>query len=120
MSRDHRLYLDDILKAIGNIQKYMEGMDYESFSCDGRTQDAVVRNLEIIGEASGHLSESVRNASPEIEWRKLIGLRNILIHEYFGISVPIVWDILQNKLDLLEATCRSLAKTNPGEIDESK
>jgi uncharacterized protein with HEPN domain len=110
MPRDYRLYLDDILEAIGNIWEYLKGMDYDSFARDKKTRDAVVRNLEVIGEAAGRLPESVRSAAPTIEWRKIMGLRNILAHEYFGVSLPIVWDVIQHKLQPLETACRRIMK----------
>ena len=71
MPRDYRAYLDDIMDAIGSIREYTAGLDYETFSRDRKTQDAVVRNLEVIGEAAGRIPESVLAAAPEIEWRKL-------------------------------------------------
>ncbi|MBF0466607.1 MAG: DUF86 domain-containing protein [Nitrospirae bacterium] len=108
MFRDGSLYLEDILGAIERIRKYLRGMDYDSFIKDRKTQDAVVRNLEIIGEAAAQLPELYLQAAPEIQWRKIVGIRNILIHEYFGVSLPIIWDIVQTKLDILETTCRSL------------
>ena len=108
MSRDPRLYLDDILDAIENIRDYTAGHDFRAFQTDRKTLDATVRNLEIIGEAAGHLPDSYRAAVPEIEWRKIIGLHNILIHEYYGVSLPIIWDIIQNKLAPLEISCRKL------------
>ena len=108
MPRDHRLYLDDILEAISKIRDYTANMDYAAFSKDSKTQDAVVRNLEIIGEAVGHLPESIHTLVPEIDWRKIAGLRNILAHEYFGISLPIVWDVIINKLDSLVSACEKL------------
>ena len=108
MPRDHRLYLDDILEAIRRIRDFTERMDFERFKEDLKTQDAVVRNLEIIGEASSRLPEVVRLAAPEIEWRKVIGIRNILAHGYFGISLPIIWDVVQNKLDKLYDSCARL------------
>jgi uncharacterized protein with HEPN domain len=113
MRRDFRLYLDDILEAINKIRDYIVGMDYDSFSNDDKTQDAVVRNLEIIGEAAGRLQGQVKDMSPDIEWRKIVALRNILIHEYFGVSLPIVWDIIQTKLDSLESTCQALLNNLP-------
>ena len=113
MPRDHRLYLDDILEAVGNIREYVTGLDYDAFARDKKTRDAVVRNLEIIGEAAGRLPESVRSAASDIDWRKISGLRNILAHEYFGVSLPIVWDVVQNKLQPLETSCRELTKQAP-------
>lgn len=108
MHRDPRLYLDDILEAIDKIRDYTSKMDYTAFSKDVKTQDAVIRNLEIIGEAAGRLQGAIQAESPDIEWRKIVGLRNILIHEYFGVSLPLIWDVIQSKLDPLESSCRIL------------
>lgn len=108
MPRDHRLYIDDILAAIASIREYVSGMDYSKFSQDKKTQDAVVRNLEVIGEAAKRLPDFIIESTSEMEWRKIIGLRNILTHEYFGISLPIIWDIVKNKLDALEQTCNKI------------
>lgn len=108
MPRDPRLYLDDILGAAARIRQYTAGMDYKAFQLDRKTQDAVVRNLEIIGEAAARLSESRRAAAPEVEWRKIIGLRNVLAHAYFGVSLPIIWDVIGNKLEQLESACAKL------------
>ena len=111
MSRDYRLYLDDILDAIRKIILYIEGMDYDVFSNDQKTIDAVVRNLEIIGEAARNLSDEIKESITEIEWKKIVGLRNILIHEYFGINKEIIWNIVQTKLPPLQAACRKLLET---------
>lgn len=110
MPRDRGLYLNDIIEASGKIRAYTAGMDYGAFLVDGKTQDAVVRNLEIIGEASGRLPEELRAAAPEIEWRKIVGIRNILAHEYFGVSLPVIWDVIASKLPALETACRRLLK----------
>ena len=114
MVRDYRLYLDDIIEAVRRIKEFTNNMDFDDFKADIKTQDAVVRNLEIIGEASGRLPEEVHLSAPEIEWRKIIGIRNILAHEYFGISLPIIWDIVQNKLNELSNTCSRLISESPG------
>jgi uncharacterized protein with HEPN domain len=113
MVRDYRLYLDDIIEAVRRIKEFTADMDFEDFKADIKTQDAVVRNLEIIGEASGRLPEKVHLAAPEIEWRKIVGIRNILAHEYFGISLPIIWDIVQNKLEELSNTCSRILSEFP-------
>jgi uncharacterized protein with HEPN domain len=102
MPRDYRLYLDDIRNSIALIRSYTKGMSFEEFQVDQKTIDAVVRNLEIIGEASGHLPNYLKALASDIEWRKVVALRNLLIHEYFGISIHIVWDIVQNKLQSLD------------------
>ncbi|OIP90890.1 MAG: hypothetical protein AUK24_03695 [Syntrophaceae bacterium CG2_30_49_12] len=112
MPRDPRLYLDDILEAITQIREYTALTDYEAFAQDRKTQDAVVRNLEIIGEAAGRLPESIKVGATDIEWRKIVGLRNILVHEYFGISLPVIWDVVQNKLRPLETACRRLLEND--------
>jgi uncharacterized protein with HEPN domain len=83
-------------------------MDYEAFEADRKTQHAVIRNLEVIGEAARVVPDEIKEKTEEIEWYKIIALRNILIHEYFGASLKIVWDVIQNKLDALESTCRRL------------
>lgn len=108
MHRDYRLYLDDILEAIRRIRSYTDGLNAKKFEADLKTQDAVIRNLEVIGEAAGKLPDNIKSKSDEIEWRKIVGVRNILIHEYFGISTSIVWDIVQTKLRPLENACRKL------------
>ena len=108
MHRDYLLYLDDILEAIRRIRLYTENMDREAFVADQRTMDAVIRNLEIIGEASAKLPEHIREITPDIEWRKIIAMRNILAHEYFGVNADIIWDVIQNKLNVLARACEEI------------
>ena len=110
MRRDYGLYLDDILEAIDRIGEYVQGIDESAFSSDRKTQDAVIRNLEIIGEAARNLPDPLKAEAKEIEWHKITGLRNILAHEYFGVSIPIVWDLVQNKLHPLKQACMELLK----------
>ncbi len=105
MPRDSKLYLDDILESINRIFTYVAGMNFDSFSEDQKTVDAVVRNLEIIGEAARHLPIDVKNSMPDIQWNKIVALRNILTHEYFGINRQIVWDVVQTKLAALKTSC---------------
>ena len=113
MPRDFRLYLDDMMEAIQQIHSYLHGMNEAAFAADRRTQDAVIRNVEIIGEAAGNLPDDITQTASEIEWRKIKGLRNILVHEYFGVSLPIIWDIVQNRLGPLETACRRLQESYP-------
>jgi uncharacterized protein with HEPN domain len=111
MPKDSRLYLDDILGAAENIRKYVRGMDYETFTGALKTQDAVIRNLEIIGEAARHVPGEMTEKVPTIEWAKIMGLRNILTHEYFGVNRVIIWDVIQNKLDPLAEACHNLLES---------
>lgn len=108
MSRDYKVYLQDILEAISKIRQFTAGLDLSAFSQDAKTLDAVVRNLEIIGEAVKHLPDDVRTRSSEVDWKKIAGLRDILIHEYFGVNIEVIWNIVQQKLPGLEKAARDL------------
>ncbi len=92
----------DIREAIQRIAVYTAGLDYEQFMQDNKTQDAVVRNLEIIGEATKNLSSRLRRVYAQIPWKDLAGMRDKMIHHYFGINYEIVWTIAKEELpDLL-------------------
>jgi len=108
MPRDYKVYLDDILLAISKIREYTAGLSSSEFAGDAKTVDAVERNLEVIGEAAKAVPEAIRSQHPEVDWTKLVGLRNILIHQYFGIDAELTWDIVQNKLPTLEAQIRAI------------
>ena len=111
MSRDYKVYLEDILEAASKIRQFTAGLTLSEFSRDAKTLDAVVRNLEIIGEAVKHLPDEVRARSQGVDWKKIAGLRDILIHEYFGVNIEVIWDIVQQKLPQLEQTARDLLKS---------
>jgi uncharacterized protein with HEPN domain len=108
MPRDFKVYLEDMLEAVRKIRSYTAGLSRETFASDPKTIDAVVHNLEVIGEAGKKLPEEIRSSHPEVEWRKISGLRDILIHAYFRIDVEIVWDIVENKLPAFEAQVRAI------------
>ena len=96
------LLVEDIWEAIEKIQRYVAGLDHDTFTKDDKTIDSVVRNLEIIGEAANRLPENFRAQHPEIEWRRIIGLRNRIVHDYFNIDVEIVWEIIRKDLPNLK------------------
>jgi uncharacterized protein with HEPN domain len=98
VSRDLRLRLADIAEACRRIESYTTGMDLRSFRADPKTVDAVVRNLEVIGEAVKNLPDDFRARQPEIEWRRIAGLRDLLIHAYHGIDDEIVWNVVATKV----------------------
>lgn len=111
MPRNSGVYVEDILEAIRRIRTYTAGLDEPAFGASLITIDAVVRNLEVIGAAAGRLPEEIRAGAPGIEWRKIIALRNVLAHEYFGIHTKIVWNVIIDKLEPLEAACRKLRES---------
>jgi uncharacterized protein with HEPN domain len=96
--RDWTLRVRDILACIEKIQAYTAGMTYAQFSADPKTIDAVIRNFEIIGEAAGYIPESFQEQHPDLAWLEMRGMRNIMIHEYFGVSLPIIWRTIEHDL----------------------
>jgi len=100
--RDIKIILKDILKEIDNISKFTESINYENFVSDEMRYYATIRCLELIGESVRQLSEQFKEANPEIEWRKIVDLRNILIHEYFEIEPEIIWDVIKNEIPNLK------------------
>lgn len=112
--RDYRLYLEDILEAAKRIKKYTKGLTLEKLKKNTLVLDGVVRNLEIIGEAAKNIPSQIRGKYPEIEWKKIAGLRDILAHEYFGIDLEVVWDILENKLPVLKKQVANILKKGGG------
>ena len=96
--RSWRIRIEDILDAIDNIEHYVAGLDFDAFDADRKTVDAVERNLEIIGEATANLPDEVLARWPEVPWRYMKGVRNLLAHEYFGVDVGILWQTIQEDL----------------------
>jgi len=96
--RTYEMFIEDILEAMGKISSYTKSFTFEMFEKNEMIIDAVIRNLEIIGEASKNIPGEVREKYPDIPWRRMIGLRNIVIHEYFGVDLDIIWEIITRNL----------------------
>lgn len=107
MSRNTNIYLNDIISSISQIKEYIEDYSFDNFSKDKRTIDAVIRNLEIIGEAVKSIPQTIKSKY-KYEWRAVAGLKDILIHQYFGINLKIIWDIIQNELPQFEKLIKQI------------
>jgi len=101
MSRDYRLYLDDMRESCEKVLRYTRDLAFDQFVHDEKTFDAVVRNLEIIGEAAKHVPPEIRTRHPDVEWPKIASLRDVVVHEYFGLDEDILWDVVQNRVPIL-------------------
>ena len=108
--RNPELLLEDILEAIVKIKNYVVDLDFDDFVTDGKTIDAVVRNFEIIGEAARQLPEDFTRKHDHIAWYQIIGIRNRIIHEYFGIDLTIIWQVIQHDLDQFNEQIRRMTK----------
>jgi uncharacterized protein with HEPN domain len=98
--RDERTYVLHAIAAIDAIQGYTVG-GREAFFTDGKTQDAVIRNIEIVGQAVKGISDDTRALEPDVPWRQIAGMRDKLIHEYFGVDIALVWDVVEHELPTL-------------------
>lgn len=99
--RQWDIRIDDIIAATEKVLRYTEGMDKSAFVADERTVDAVVRNLIVIGEAARHVPDDVVAANPQIPWARMRGMRNLVVHEYFGVDVDVLWDTVTGNLPAL-------------------
>ena len=98
MTRDVRVFVADVLESISRIEEYCRGFDSDRFLADGLVQDAVFRRLEVIGEAVKGIPDEVRAKYPQIPWKQIAGLRDVLIHGYFGVKVERIWTVIQDDL----------------------
>ncbi|HSW47852.1 MAG TPA: DUF86 domain-containing protein [Candidatus Saccharimonadales bacterium] len=110
MTRDPLIYIYDILESIGNIEEDTEGLLVDEFIQTRIVQQAVVRNIEIIGEASQQLPKSFKDRYPDIPWRKIVAMRNKIIHEYFGLKLNVVWETIRDDLPGLKEQLEALVK----------
>ncbi len=108
MPRELNILLTDILESIRKLSNYTEELSLEEFKKKELIQDGVARNLEVIGEAIKRIPDNIRVEYPQIEWKKLAGLRDILIHQYFSIDFEIIWDVVKNKIPELKMVIENL------------
>ena len=98
MSKDYKVYFLHIFDSIENIERFTKGKDKKKFFASKLVQDAVIRNLEIIGEAANRLPDEFKEKYRQVEWHKIVGLRHRIVHDYFGIDLEIIWQILHKDL----------------------
>jgi len=114
MKKDPRVYIDDILEALQKIEKYTEELNFDAFSQDNKTIDAAIRNFEIIGEATKKIPEEIKKKYPQVPWKTMAGMRDKLIHEYFGVNLKVLWRTIKEDLSslkpLIEEVLRKLNK----------
>lgn len=108
MPKQYEIYFLDVLDSIEKIQKYTKTISFKEFSKNSMAVDAVIRNLEIVGEAVKKIPNEIKKQHPEVEWKKISGLRDILIHAYANIDLKIVWDIVQNKIPRLKSSIQKI------------
>jgi uncharacterized protein with HEPN domain len=99
--RNWKFRLEDIVDSLELIFEYAEDVDYNSWKKDRKTIDTIIRNLEIIGEAATHIPEDIQKQYPDIPWHQMKGIRNMLIHEYFGVDIDVLWRTVQDDLPIL-------------------
>lgn len=100
--KDNTVYLKHIIESIDKINKYLNGISFDEFIKDEMRVSATIREMEIIGEAANKIGEEFKNKYPDIQWRKMVDMRNFLIHQYFGVSEKIIWGTYKNDLPLLK------------------
>ena len=101
-SRSWKFRIDDIIEAIDKIERYTSGIDFDEWQQDEKTVDAVIRNIEVIGEASSHLPIEIQEQYKDVPWHTMKGIRNIVAHEYFGVDLEIVWKTVKEDLPVLK------------------
>ena len=104
-------WISDMKEAIARVEEYTAGIDYQEFLDDKKTQDAVVLNIGIIGEAVKKLSGEFKRLNKDIEWKVIAGMRDKLVHDYFGVNLDILWDVVESKLPELKAKLEQMNKS---------
>ena len=98
MEREYRDYVQDILTSVSEIELFIKGLDFQNFKQDRKTVNAVVRSLEVIGEAAKKIPDEIKKKSPKSPWKDIAGMRDKLIHEYFGVDEQIVWKVASEEI----------------------
>lgn len=112
--REWKLFIEDVLESIELIEKYVKGMEFDDFTKDRKTIDAVIRNFTIIGEASKNIPDNIKNKYLNTDWKGMAGFRNIIVHAYFEISNRILWHIIKNELPPLKEQMRQILEDETG------
>jgi len=120
MKREYRLYIDDILEAVEKIEKYVEDLSFDEFTEDTKTIDAVIRNFQIIGEATKRIPEEVKGKYVDIPWKEMAGMRDKLVHEYFGVKLDVLWKTIKNRLPELKSLIKEVLEKMNKEIGEDQ
>ncbi|OGR17918.1 MAG: hypothetical protein A2X81_02210 [Desulfobacterales bacterium GWB2_56_26] len=107
-------YLCDILTSIVEIEEFLQGMTYATFASDKKTVNAVIRSLEVLGEATKHIPASFRKKHPDIPWSRMAGMRDVLIHDYMGVDLMTVWKVAQERLPEIKPLIEGLSVTGGG------
>lgn len=110
MSRIYLDYIQDILDSIRDIESFIKGMTFEKFKKDRKTINAVVRSIEVIGEASKNIPSAIKTKYANVPWKKMEGMRDKLIHEYFGVDVEILWKVSREEIKSLKSPMRQILK----------
>lgn len=110
--RNWKILFEDIIESINKIEAYTRELTFEDFAQSSIVIDAVVRNMEIIGEASKNIPEEIQNKFHDIPWQKIKGIRNRIVHEYFSVDITIIWFIVQNELSLIKSSLQNHLEEN--------
>ena len=110
MKRNRKLYLKDIFTAMESIEKFVEGMSFEEFVQDDKTTSAVIQKFEVIGEATKQIPEEMRQKYPQIPWKEMAGMRDRLIHFYFGVDYKLVWETAKRRIPQVKSLIEEMLK----------
>lgn len=110
MKRDYILFLKDIISAIDSIEKFVEGMSFDDLLSDDKTSSAVIRKFEVIGEATKHIPDRLRDIHHDVPWKRMAGMRDRLIHGYFGIDFKLLWDTIKIEIPQLKTKLQEILK----------